>query len=163
MLWTKGIPITKLCQKAWHIRIRPWKRKHGSVQRRLTGVWLEKTSQSLSFSFAQLSFIKTIYRKHIKRTWGQVYAYIWLLATTIEKTMNCKSSSARSYFLCVLYFDAMTECFCYVTCFTKVFFCYCFFLLNIILSFYNKHQVRFYHFFIVEIIVESVNLIQMLK
>ena len=30
-------------------------------------------------------------------------------------------------------------------------------------AFYNTHQVRCYHFFIVEIIVESVNLIKMLK
>ena len=101
MLWIKGAPITKLCQKAWYIHIRPWKRKHGSVQRRITGVSLEKTSQSLSFSFAQLLFIKTIYQKLI-RAWGQLYAYISLFATTIEKTMNWKSSSARSY-SCVCY------------------------------------------------------------
>ena len=31
------------------------------------------------------------------------------------------------------------------------------------LSFYNTHQMRFYHLFIVEVIVESVNLIPMLK
>ena len=45
----------------------------------------------------------------------------------------------------------------------KVFFCYCFFLSNIFIIkklFYNTHQVRCYHFFIVEIIVESVNLIE---
>ena len=57
----------------------------------------------------------------------------------------------------------MTEWFCYATCFTKVFFGYCFFLLNKILSFPNTHQVRFYHFFNVENVVESVNLIKMLK
>ena len=102
MLWTKGAPITKLCQKAWYIRIRPWKRKHGSVQRRITGVSLEKTIQSLSFSFEQLSFIKTIYQKFIKRAWGQLCAYISLFATAIEKTMNWKSSSTRSY-SCVCY------------------------------------------------------------
>ena len=33
----------------------------------------------------------------------------------------------------------------------------------IIKLFYNTHQVRCYHFFIVEVIVESVNLIQMSK
>ena len=102
MLWTEGAPITKLCQKAWYIRIRPWKRKHGSVQRRITGVSLEKTIQSLSFSFDQLSFIKTIYQKLIKRAWGQLYAYISLFATAIEKTMNWKSISTRSY-SCVCY------------------------------------------------------------
>ena len=37
------------------------------------------------------------------------------------------------------------------------------FCLHIFLSFYKTHQVRCYHFFIVEIIVESVNLIQMSK
>ena len=47
---------------------------------------------------------------------------------------------------------AMTEWFCYVTCFAKTF---------LLLLFHNTHQVRCYHFFIVEIIVESVNLIQM--
>ena len=47
-------------------------------------------------------------------------------------------------------------------------FYYCFFSLKhdifvIKKLFYNTHQVRCYHFFIVEIIVESVNLIQMSK
>ena len=52
----------------------------------------------------------------------------------------------------------MTEWFCHVTCFAKVFLLLLFFLKHDI---FITHQVRCYHFFISEIIVESVNLIQM--
>ena len=48
----------------------------------------------------------------------------------------------------------MTESFCYVTCFAKIF---------MLLLFRNTHQVRHYHFFVAEIIAESVNLIYMSK
>ena len=40
---------------------------------------------------------------------------------------------------------------CYVTCFAKIF---------LLLLFYNTYQVICYHFFIVEIIVESEKLVQ---
>ena len=66
MLWTKGTLISKLCQKAWYIRIRPWKRKNGSVKRRVTGVTVEKARQSLSFSFAQLSLQKPSIKSALK-------------------------------------------------------------------------------------------------
>ena len=42
----------------------------------------------------------------------------------------------------------------YVTCFAKIF---------LLMLFHNTHQVRWYHFFIVEIIVDRVNLIQKSK
>ena len=78
-------PITKVCQKAWYIRVRPWKREygHGSVQYRLIGVRLENASQKLSSLFAQLLLIKIIYQKFIKRAWVQLYTYIWLFVTVI--------------------------------------------------------------------------------
>ena len=47
--------------------------------------------------------------------------------------------------------------FCYVTCFAKIF------LLLLFHLFHNIQQVWCYHFFIVEIIVESVNFIQISK
>ena len=63
---------------------------------------------------------------------------------------------------------AMMEWFCYVTCFAKVFLLLFFFSLkhDIFITkklFYNTSQVRYYHFFIVEINVKSVNLIQTSK
>ena len=78
-------PITNVCQKAWYIRVRPWKREygHGSVQYRLIGVRLENASQKLSSLFAQLLLIKIIYQKFIKRAWVQLYTYIWLFVTVI--------------------------------------------------------------------------------
>ena len=103
MLWIKETPITKVCQKAWYIRIRPWKSKHGSVQGRLAGVSLEKTSQSLSFSFAQLPFIKTIYQKRIKRAWGQLCAYSWLFATVIEKEWIANQVPEEAFPECVIF------------------------------------------------------------
>ena len=62
----------------------------------------------------------------------------------------------------------MMEWFCYVTCFAKVFLLLFFFSLkhDIFITkklFYNTSQVRYYHFFIVEINVKSVNLIQTSK
>ena len=48
----------------------------------------------------------------------------------------------------------MMEWFYYGTCFAKIF---------LLPLFHNIHQVRCYHFYIVEIVAESVNLIQMSK
>ena len=64
---------------------------------------------------------------------------------------------------------AITKWFCYVTCFTKVFLLLFFFsqtwyfCLKKVVSYENTYQVRCYHFFIVEIIDESMNLVQMTK
>ena len=48
------------------------------------------------FSFSQLSLIKTVHQKGIKRAFGQLYVSDYSQQQE-EKTMNCKSSSARSY------------------------------------------------------------------
>ena len=75
-------------------------------------------------------------------------AATWSLAAPLLLKV---ATLGNSRILFILNF-AMTEWFCYVTCFAKTF---------LLLLFHNTHQVRCYHFFIVEIIVESVNLIQM--
>ena len=57
---------------------------------------------------------------------------------------------------------AMTEWFCHVTCFAKVFLLL-FFFSQTWCFYHKKVLITHYHFFIVEIIVESVNLIQIPK
>ena len=71
----------------------------------------------------------------------------WLLLKIVKRSWLHGISDAQKYvlWLCSTLDFTVKEWFCYVTSFTKVFLCYCFFLLNIILSFYNTHQVRFYH------------------
>ena len=62
-----------------------------------------------------------------------------------------------------LQFPEFCQWFCYVTCFGKIFL-FCLFLSNMIFLSQNAHQVRCYHFFIVEIIIaESLNVVQMSK
>ena len=95
------------------------------------------------------------------------------IATHFEKHFH--KLTERRYFLKFIIFlnllsilnFAMTKRFCYVACFARVFIIVFFSLKHDIFVikklFYNTHQVRCHHFFIVEIIVESVNLIQMSK